>query len=276
MQEGILSLMQMAKTSAALARLGEAGLPYFSVLTDPTTGGVTASFAMLGDVILAEPRALIGFAGPARHRGDDPPAAARGLPALGVPARARAVDLHRRAPGAQGHPPPSPRLLRGPADAARMTYAEALARLLGLRGGEHAGMRPGLERIEALLEALGHPEQSFTHRPDRRHQRQGLGGRACWPPCSRPTGRRVGLYTSPHLVPFRERIRVNGEPIAEDAVVDGVEALGTLVARLDATCSRRPPRWRSTTSPASRGRRRGARGRARRPLRRHHRRAPGR
>jgi acetyl-CoA carboxylase carboxyl transferase subunit beta len=64
MQEGILSLMQMAKTSSALARLGEAGLPYLSVLTDPTTGGVTASFAMLGDVIVAEPRALIGFAGP--------------------------------------------------------------------------------------------------------------------------------------------------------------------------------------------------------------------
>jgi acetyl-CoA carboxylase carboxyl transferase subunit beta len=64
MQEGILSLMQMAKTSAALERLGAAGLPYLSVLTDPTTGGVTASFAMLGDVILSEPRALIGFAGP--------------------------------------------------------------------------------------------------------------------------------------------------------------------------------------------------------------------
>jgi acetyl-CoA carboxylase carboxyl transferase subunit beta len=64
MQEGILSLMQMAKTSAALQRLGEARLPYLSLLTDPTTGGVTASFAMLGDVILAEPRALIGFAGP--------------------------------------------------------------------------------------------------------------------------------------------------------------------------------------------------------------------
>jgi len=64
MQEGILSLMQMAKTSAALERLGRARLPYLSVLTDPTTGGVTASFAMLGDVILAEPRALIGFAGP--------------------------------------------------------------------------------------------------------------------------------------------------------------------------------------------------------------------
>jgi acetyl-CoA carboxylase carboxyl transferase subunit beta len=64
MQEGILSLMQMAKTSAALERLAAERLPYLSVLTDPTTGGVTASVAMLGDVILAEPRALIGFAGP--------------------------------------------------------------------------------------------------------------------------------------------------------------------------------------------------------------------
>jgi acetyl-CoA carboxylase carboxyl transferase subunit beta len=64
MQEGILSLMQMAKTAAALEQLAEARLPYVSVLTNPTTGGVTASFAMLGDVILAEPGALIGFAGP--------------------------------------------------------------------------------------------------------------------------------------------------------------------------------------------------------------------
>lgn len=64
MQEGITSLMQMAKTSAALKRHSDAGLLYISVLTDPTTGGVTASFAMLGDVILAEPKALIGFAGP--------------------------------------------------------------------------------------------------------------------------------------------------------------------------------------------------------------------
>ena len=64
MQEGILSLMQMAKTSAALARFSEKGLLYISVFTDPTTGGVTASFASLGDIILAEPGALIGFAGP--------------------------------------------------------------------------------------------------------------------------------------------------------------------------------------------------------------------
>jgi acetyl-CoA carboxylase carboxyl transferase subunit beta len=64
MQEGVLSLMQMAKISAALARLRAARLPYISVLTDPTTGGVTASFAMLGDLNIAEPGALIGFAGP--------------------------------------------------------------------------------------------------------------------------------------------------------------------------------------------------------------------
>jgi acetyl-CoA carboxylase carboxyl transferase subunit beta len=64
MQESIMSLMQMAKTSAALGRLRDVGLPYISILTDPTTGGVTASFAMLGDVNMAEPKALIGFAGP--------------------------------------------------------------------------------------------------------------------------------------------------------------------------------------------------------------------
>lgn len=64
MQESVLSLMQMAKTSAALAKLHEAKLPYFSILTNPTTGGVTASFATLGDVIIAEPDALIAFAGP--------------------------------------------------------------------------------------------------------------------------------------------------------------------------------------------------------------------
>lgn len=64
MQEGALSLMQLAKTSAALAKFHEAGLLYISVLTDPTTGGVTASFGMLGDIIISEPKALIGFAGP--------------------------------------------------------------------------------------------------------------------------------------------------------------------------------------------------------------------
>ena len=64
MHEGVLSLMQMAKTSAKLALLSEAKIPYISILTHPTTGGTTASYAMLGDIHIAEPRALIGFAGP--------------------------------------------------------------------------------------------------------------------------------------------------------------------------------------------------------------------
>jgi acetyl-CoA carboxylase carboxyl transferase subunit beta len=64
MQEGLLSLLQMSKTSAALARMAQARLPFISVLTDPTTGGVSASLAMLGDLNIGEPRALIGFAGP--------------------------------------------------------------------------------------------------------------------------------------------------------------------------------------------------------------------
>jgi len=64
MQEGVLSLMQLMKTSAAVARLEKAGIPFISVLTDPTTGGTTASYAMLGDINIGEPNALIGFAGP--------------------------------------------------------------------------------------------------------------------------------------------------------------------------------------------------------------------
>jgi len=81
--------MQMGKTSAALALLGEKRLPYISILTDPTTGGVAASYAMLGDVIVAEPNALIGFAGPQSDRTDHQTKTARRLPALGVPYEAR-------------------------------------------------------------------------------------------------------------------------------------------------------------------------------------------
>ena len=89
MQEGILSLMQMPRTTVAVQMLKEAGLPYIVVLTHPTTGGVTASYAMLGDVQIAEPNALIGFAGRARDRTDDPREAARGLPARRIPAGSR-------------------------------------------------------------------------------------------------------------------------------------------------------------------------------------------
>jgi dihydrofolate synthase/folylpolyglutamate synthase len=115
-----------------------------------------------------------------------------------------------------------------------LTYAEAVARLLALHGGEHAGMRPGLERIEALLSALGHPERRYAL-----VQVGGTNGKgsvaATLAVILHAAGRRVGLYTSPHLVSFRERIRVDGQAIAEDAVVDGIEAIGTQVARLDAS-----------------------------------------
>ncbi len=76
-----MSLMQMAKTSAALAKMQERGLPYISVLTDPTMGGVSASFAMLGDLNIAGPKALIGFAGSSRYRADRTREAAAGIPA---------------------------------------------------------------------------------------------------------------------------------------------------------------------------------------------------
>jgi dihydrofolate synthase/folylpolyglutamate synthase len=115
-----------------------------------------------------------------------------------------------------------------------MTYQEAVARLLGLRRGEHTGMRPGTERVEALLASLGNPETRYTLA-----QIGGTNGKgstaAMLAAMLRAGGRRVGLYTSPHLVSFRERIRVDGEPISEDAVADGVDALGTQIARLDAT-----------------------------------------
>ena len=162
MQEGILSLMQMAKTAAALKRLADERLPYISLLTDPTTGGVTASFAMLGDLILAEPRALIGFAGPRviaeTIRQPLPEGFQRSEFLLEhgqldlVVERREMRETLRRIVG----------FFAGPLAARAMTYREAVARITGLRGGEMAGMRPGLERIEALLEAIGNPERAMT------------------------------------------------------------------------------------------------------------------
>ncbi len=115
-----------------------------------------------------------------------------------------------------------------------MTYREAVARILGLRGGEMAGMRPGLARVRALLDAIGNPERAV-----RIVQVGGTNGKgsisAMLAAILTAAGYRTGLYTSPHLCSFRERIRVDGQPIAEEDVADGVEALGTLIARLDAT-----------------------------------------
>ena len=94
MQEGLLSLMQMAKTSGAVLRHSQAGLFYCTVLTDPTTGGVTASFAMEGDIILAEPGATVGFAGARVVEQTTRKGPAQGVPNSGVPAEARVRGRH--------------------------------------------------------------------------------------------------------------------------------------------------------------------------------------
>ena len=207
---------------------------------------------MLGDVILAEPRALIGFAGPARDRrrrsASRCPRASSArsscsstASSISIVERRELQDTLRRLLD----------LLRGPADAARMTYAEALARLLALRGGEHAGMRPGLERIEALLEALGHPEQSYTLA-----QVGGTNGKgsvatmlAADPQGRRPARRSLHL-APPRLVPrAHPRERRGHRRGRRGGRRGGARHAGGAPGRQ--RCSRRPPRWRSTTSPAS-------------------------
>ena len=112
MHEGILSLMQMAKVSAALARYDQAGGLFISVLTNPTMGGVAASFASLGDVIFAEPKALIGFAGPRHDSGHDPHRAAQGISDQRILARARLHRPHRPPLGSEERDRPHDRLLR--------------------------------------------------------------------------------------------------------------------------------------------------------------------
>ena len=170
MQEGAVSLMQMAKISAALMRLDEARIPYISVLTDPTTGGVTASFAMLGDLNIAEPGALIGFAGPRVIEQTIRQKLPEGFPALRVSAEARHArcrcaaprdeNLHRQGPrfsfrtGLAGPPPADPANRR-------MTFADT-ARFLFSLGPELKTVKWSLDRIGLLLSALGNPHRAPT------------------------------------------------------------------------------------------------------------------
>ena len=214
MMEGALSLMQMAKVSAALARLDRARLPFISILTDPTTGGVTASFAMLGDLNIAEPKALIGFAGPRvieqtirqklpegfqrseflvehgmldlvvdRRDMKATPRARAAVHARASRRRGRAAVRWRSACAASGRPTPP-----------TLTHS-LLDRLFAL---ETFGIKLGLENITRLCAALGHPERTLRVAARRRHQRQGVGHgdgarRAAWPRASAPraTSRRI-------------------------------------------------------------------------------------
>ena len=187
MMEGTLSLMQMAKVSAALARLDRARLPFISVLTDPTTGGVTASFAMLGDLNIAEPKALIGFAGPRvieqTIRQTLPEGFQRsefllekGFIDMIVDRRelkatlARALRFMRAEPlGAGGR---SPSRAAGRDSGTRQRLMDAIAEIFSR---ELFGIKLGLDNIGAICEALDRPGTGLQDADCRRHQRQGIG-----------------------------------------------------------------------------------------------------
>ncbi len=236
MQEGVLSLMQMAKTSAALGRLREAGLPYLSILLHPTTGGVAASFAMLGDVILAEPKALIGFAGARVIQNTIRQRLPPGLSARRVPDGARVPRRHRPAPrdardarrascGCSARARRLRRRLERWRWQRRPRYADLLARLDG--AAQSLGVDLGLGRVRTALARLGDPQRRFAA-----VQIAGTNGKgstaAMTEAILRAAGLRTGLYTSPHLARFTERIRVAG------VEVDG-DRLAALDARVVAT-----------------------------------------
>ena len=262
MQEGILSLMQMAKTAAALERLGRAGLPYISLLADPTTGGVTASFAMLGDVILAEPRALIGLRATGDRR-DDPPSrsptasSARSSswstarldlivePTSCAPRSAASSSSSDLGWGAPLWPPipPNARFSSSSHDVRRSvwTFCSRCA------AGRSRWMRPGLERIEGLLAALDHPEERYTL-----VQSAAPTARARSRPCSRRSSKPMGAAGPLHLAPlcsFRGGSGCEREPIAP-------ERWSTASTRWRSSrattrrCSRPRPRSPSIISPA--------------------------
>ncbi len=232
MQEGVLSLMQMPRTIIAADMVKEAGLPYIVLLTDPTTGGVSASFAMVGDITVAEPGAVIGFAG----------------------ARVIEETIHEKLP--EGFQRAEYLLDHGMVDMVvpRAELRATIGRLLGLlrdplpagaagadcrRGGMTAAasdivlarltrLHPklidlSLGRIEGLLAALGNPQDRL---PPVIHV-AGTNGKgstvATLRACLEAGGWRVHAYTSPHLVRFHERIRLAGELIEEDRLIELLE-----------------------------------------------------
>ncbi len=243
MMEGALSLMQMAKTAAALARLDRAGLPFISVLTDPTTGGVTASFAMLGDLNIAEPKALIGFAGPRvieqtirqklpegfqrsefllEHGMLDMVVDRRELKAT-ISRALRVHGLHGRVRGAGAGSCTG--LIRVAAigslhlilhSAFCISWVRPVDPLSYLFGLEKLGIKFGLENIGALCAALGDPQRAYptvivagTN---------GKGSVAAMVETGlRAAGLRTGLYTSPHLVRLEERFAIGGRPVDHES-----------------------------------------------------------
>ena len=215
MMEGTVSLMQLAKVSAALARLDEARVPYISVLTDPTTGGVTASFAMLGDLNIAEPGALIGFAGPRVIEQTIRSEAARRLSDGRISARTR---LSRRRRLAQRHEclhRPRARLFPPIA----MNYDESVRSLFTTRprAGRSAPGPPGEIRTQQHHDPRRRTRQSASRHTLRRTSPEPMA-KVQRRPCSNQFCARLAcapaLYTSPHLERINERIRIDGEGIS--------------------------------------------------------------
>ena len=267
MMEGALSLMQMAKICGALARLDRARLPYISVLTDPTTGGVTASFAMLGDLNIAEPKALIGFAGPRvieqTIRQKLPEGFQRsefllekGMLDLVVDRREmRSVIANAlRFMGATRSEPVGRRAGRrwrgwrggicrsgspGSHRAAPLIASSVTDPLSYLFGLGQFGIKFGLENMFAIVGRLGHPERTF-----RSVHIAGTNGKgsvtAMIDAGLRAAGHRSGRYTSPHLVDLTERFVIDGRPVAADKMVAAVADVQSAIEHcwLKACCRR--------------------------------------
>ena len=239
MMEGAVSLMQLAKVSAALARLDEARVPFISLLTDPTTGGVTASYAMLGDLNIAEPGALIGFAGPRVIEQTHPAKAPRRISDGGISARSRLSGCGRPAQGIEALHRAGARLF----PRLRMNYDESVRALLAL-GRELAAPQQarvqkfGLENITMLAEALGNPQRAIpcAHIAGT----NGKGSTAAMlESILRAAGLRTGLYTSPHLERINERIRIDGKDISDEdfaAAWTRVQAVDRIVAGRRKAC----------------------------------------
>ena len=232
MQEALISLMQMAKTSAVLARLREEGIPFISVLTDPVYGGVSASLAMLGDVIVGEPKALIGFAGP------------------------RVIEQTVREKLPEGFQRSEFLLEHGAIDLiiSRGELRPRLARLLAQMTGQQTRNRPvrslqsrdettipgRVARLPRAVAPLGHRhgpgavaegvcpagagQAGATGGHRDRHQRQGLDLRLRGLAAAGP-GAEGGVYSSPHLLRYNERVLIDGEQASDERLCEAFAAV---------------------------------------------------
>src|ERR1700681_4175448 len=233
MQEALLSLMQMAKTSAALARLARARLPFISVMTDPTTGGVSASLAMLGDLNIAEPRALIGFAGPRVIQQTVRETLPEGFQRSEFLLEHGAIDMIVDRREMRDRIATLLRLLlklpAAPAWTARRSQASGpmrtLAEWLTLQESVHPkSIDMELTRVAAVARVLGIAEPAFPVMTV-----GGTNGKgstvAHLEALLSALGASTGMFTSPHFIRYNERIRVNGDEVGDQELIAAFERI---------------------------------------------------